>query len=457
MEPWSPFDQELAETMQSLPPPEPILKAVTPWREAMERILVGLCLTFVTLHFWYLDYLLPTLGTLSIYLGARSLRTANRYFKYFWIISLCKAIFLYCHSILLATPLLEENTSFSVLFGVATTFALFFFLRLGLRQAVREANCPQTRVPVLWAMVWYGVMIFLALMLPEPGWIVTLLMLYAFYRILKALSTVFQDLENSGYGIQAAPLRWSGGKMVWGYLLSLLALILIFSAWSNHLMPPAPEAWRAPEASETTEKLEELGFPSEFLARLPQEELDRLSGADLVWSQTDTQLNPIGVNLQDVQVRIAPQTYRCYHFFTAKTPAVVWQNRIALEPDTSGTVSDPTAWIFWEKRGTAYWAGLPLEPGSALDYFGSSHPQYSALFSYPFLTESRQGAAAYTIRFPQEIDFVSTILRYTMEDWRNFYPWRSLPDQPVHGFFNSQETQSYSTFYTKPEGEEAAS
>ena len=63
----------------SLPetPPDDVAQAVTPWRRAVRFVLWGLLLTSVTLNFWRLDVILPSVGLLLCLLGFRRLRREN--------------------------------------------------------------------------------------------------------------------------------------------------------------------------------------------------------------------------------------------------------------------------------------------------------------------------------------------------------------------------------------------
>ena len=58
------LDALLTEELSALPPSDGLVTEITPWRRATNRILVGLALTCITLNFFWLDYLLPTIGVL---------------------------------------------------------------------------------------------------------------------------------------------------------------------------------------------------------------------------------------------------------------------------------------------------------------------------------------------------------------------------------------------------------
>ena len=73
-------EELLADGLPDLPPEE-IVRSVTPWRRAMDRVLTGSALRAVTLSLFGLQYLLPALGTLLLLLGYRALRRENRWFR----------------------------------------------------------------------------------------------------------------------------------------------------------------------------------------------------------------------------------------------------------------------------------------------------------------------------------------------------------------------------------------
>ena len=198
MSQWDDFDCTLANSLSQLPPPDEGMDAVTPWRRAMDHVVAGLCLTCFTLNFLGLQYLLPAVGTMELYLGARTLRFANCWFRWFFIISACKGIFLYINLVLAATPFQPHLAPLNALFGVPLTAALLICFRQGLRQITREAATDIRKDPSLWALVWYGVLILLALFRPNPGWPLFLVLVFAFYRIVRALLSAAAELAWSG-------------------------------------------------------------------------------------------------------------------------------------------------------------------------------------------------------------------------------------------------------------------
>lgn len=100
------FDRRIVEDLSQLPPAPGEVWGYAPWRSAMTKILWGMGLTTIHFEFLYLQYLLPLLGAALLYLGFRSLRKENRWFKLCWALS--GLYLLYCGVIytLNATPLM---------------------------------------------------------------------------------------------------------------------------------------------------------------------------------------------------------------------------------------------------------------------------------------------------------------------------------------------------------------
>ena len=278
---WKDFDDALRDAVADLPPPEDTVQTVTPFRAAIRSVTAGLCLSFFTLDAWYLQYLLPALGAVLLCLGTRSLRNNSRWFCFMWIISVCEALSLYCNTMLRATRL-PDLTAFPWL-SLGLRAALLVCLHLGLRQAAAETGHSPKGAPVLWALVWYGVLVLLGIFWPQPGWIVFLTMAAAFVCIVRSLLRVSAQLSEAGYSLRAAPVRVSGGKLAAAYLLSLAVLTAGLSLAANHLPVEGHPLEQLSGSSETAAirtDLKALGFPEDLLDLLPETEIAKLSGAE---------------------------------------------------------------------------------------------------------------------------------------------------------------------------------
>lgn len=457
---WDDFDCALATSLSALPPPEETVRAVTPFRAAMGRVVWGLCLTSVTLNFWYLSCLLPALGAMLLVLGLRSLRRNNIWFRFCWFISIYQVIYLYGNTALAATPFSLDPDWLPLwlrgLEALIAAAALFFCLWRGLVRAADEVGQPRrAAAPALWALGWYAVVALLGVLWPQPGWAVGLAMLAAFVCIVRSLLRLSAALDGWGYAVRAAPVKIGGGKLAAAYLLSLAVLTAVLSLASNHLPVeacPVEQTFESAETAAIRADLTALGFPEEWLDLLPENEIAKLSGASGCYVNPDAwgDSTDNGVRYTDIQVQTGWRTFRCYHFFTVDTPRSVLQNQISLSHSSYAHVSDAAGQILWEKDGTAFAAELPLEESVRTSFFGDDEID-TALFSYPLFATERQGWCAYSAVFPGDWIYGVTILFYQTQALRNLYPYAPLPEQPIVGILNDLESQSYSTYPLEPQ------
>jgi len=267
----------------SLPetPPAGVVQAVTPWRQAMHRVLLGTALTCVTLNFWWLNYLLPFAGAVLSLLGFRALRLENRWFRAGWWLRVCRMLVL--------TVSLSESAFVGdreALRHVLT--ALTLLTELGTMVCLWRALCTvRGRVglppsaPAAGALaVWYTALCLLAFARCS-GLVIPIAMLAAYGFILRNLYRVSRQTEEAGYAIRSAPVRLSDAVAA-----ALAAGLCLAGILSGYLFGgKLPMEW-TPMQTVSSEKtapvrqhLLELGFPATVLQDLTEEELLACSGA----------------------------------------------------------------------------------------------------------------------------------------------------------------------------------
>lgn len=290
------FDTRLQEELTQLPPPEDVIAQVTPWRKAMNRVLTGLALNAVTLNFLALDYILPAIGTLLLVLGFRSLRRENRSFRLCWLLSLWKAAYTLVCLTLNATiwgrTIFQTSGASLAAYG---SCALYFVLLLafwsGLRNVKEKAGLPPHAGSAAALILWY-IPILIPSFLSDTGILPGIIIIAAFFLILRSLFRLSRELDQAGYAIQAAPVAISDRTLA--LLLSLalaLGLTIGYGVFSQY-----PMDWAEAPAAEKTDlrdSLLALGFPKAVLEDLTEADLARCQGAESVLcSVQDHPVNP---------------------------------------------------------------------------------------------------------------------------------------------------------------------
>lgn len=265
----------------SLPPqpPEDIVQEVTPWRTAMDRILVGLALTNITLNFLCLNYILPAVGCVQLLRGWRALRNENRWFRTGWYLSIPQAVFFFFTLVLNATVYQEVFFGLPLIpwltrFGIAAEFASFACLWGGFRAVQRKADQPPHAGAAAALMVWYGIICILGLQ-QYSGWLLGLPVILAYICIIRSLYSLSKELDEAGYAIEAAPVRLPDEVLV-----KLITVLLAAGILCGYLFFGRPSMeWQAVETAITAEQAEirdhlaGLGFPEELLDDLTAEDL----------------------------------------------------------------------------------------------------------------------------------------------------------------------------------------
>ena len=280
-------------------PPDDIVKEVSPWRNAMRRVLIGLALCSVKLNVWCLQYILPTCGMVLSFLGFRTLRQENKWFRYCFVISIIRMVCTLQFLILNSTIIL--NTFFSSRSSIVITavrlsllFAELFCFWRGIQEVQQKAEFPPKANSALALIIWYIILSVLALFSYNQAIIVIIAMIVSFFFILRNIYKLSLELDEAGYSIRTAPSRVAEWCIV-----SLLLFLLLTGCTLGYLFGNSyPMNFQEVNQTEQSEvaavksRLLELGFPEYVLNDLAPEDIAACDGALLVvYHSTDHPVN----------------------------------------------------------------------------------------------------------------------------------------------------------------------
>ena len=401
------FDLQLMDEMSQLPPPAPEVHDYTPWQASIRKIIWGMVLVTFRFEFFYLQYLLPLLGTTLLYLGYRSLRKSDPWFTLCWGLSAFLLVIHIAYDILTATPIMAQitqntvlNNSLTALMVVANAVILFA-LRAGIRRRFVSITGEKPKDWLGRGLVAYLLCLALALWSTlEPAtesglfgdsitndWLYYGRPIAAIVLQIYLLVCIFRQSESlvgQGYDIVPAPVRVPGKRFVLGVFL-LVLLASLPALWLSSRLPTGEArevtASLAGEQTAVRDHLIELGLPQELADTLDEAELTRCKDAYAVetgvWSDLNlsddivpqTEGNDLLVQLDDAQARLSvwlvflPQgQVRWYSFFQYDTlPALRLQEQFSL--DVSGIYSneDYTSALFWQEGDATYLSHLQVQ------------------------------------------------------------------------------------------------
>ena len=486
------FDRMMEEELSALPPPDSLVREVTPWRRAMRRIVWGIGLTTLTLNFWYLDYLLPAIGVVLLFLGFRTLRRENRWFFICWLVSLCDLAACFLERVLDATiwadvllplPLWSGMTAL----GLVQTFCLWKGIR-----AVRRAAGQEDRAKAAAALLAFqSLLVALGVLgggtLQLHGLFFLAVFLTIYLCVMRSLSRLPALLDGAGYGVRAAPARLPE-RGVWIAWFALLAagILLAGALWCRYPMEwaPVPDNEQA-GLEEIRSHLVELGVPEQVADDLSAEDLFSLEGAlrveaevteapfnngKMMYTSTGVYYSEYVVKelkVTNLAVELPGRQWKIIHHFQWQVqPKYRTTECIALKSAAhtgvesvhmEGTV---TGRLLYDKDGTTYlgdYYRLEEEVFTTNSIFWSPTEKhlFMALFSIPLGGENCRGYLTYPMSTGEDNKILQSWMNYThqvgfwnyplmtAEEYEKLGIWRSGSFQTAQASINwiSEETE----------------
>lgn len=441
------FDQQVIEQLSEIIPPEEEIRRTNPWSKPIDFITWGLILATLHLNFLYLQYILPTIGVILIFLGFRSLRNENIYFKVLWVFSIIMLFSQLTELVSVSTPLNIVDYPELALGTVMVAFqiAMFLIFHKALKETFKKANKPMTRSPLLWASLWTVASFFIALSPLNESWLVFIPMIVFYVLIVRSLLQVGEQLDDTGYVLTNAPVSISSRTFGWSYFLIALAVVITCNAYYNHLKLE-PQEYQPPNITAARQHLLDMEFPAEALQYLSDEDVALLVDAVnvevfnkmLMFDPRKVEhregsegymyiihtYEPGKRNIQasTIYIEMPENVVYVMQYFTWLEGNPVWQDGIVIHGESKEVDADDkeiiSSGLFYSKKGIKYTADFPrlvCEPITINTMFGTYYtvPIIGAL-SYPFGSESQGGYVLYryTVKADSNIFATYAIFNY---------------------------------------------
>ena len=395
------FDRFLMDEVSQLPPSKDMVAAATPWQSAMEKIMWGVALNTFTLEFFYLQYILPLLGSVLMYLGFRSLRKENKPFTLCWLISGYMLIRHAVFDVLAATPILQ-SISESVwnwpLVALSHTvfFVLLFALRSGIRQAFASTGgeSPKDWIgrAILARISSFAIALWSTLVpLTEPGaffgpqimdewkWLYygrSIAFIALEIYVLVCISKQTKTLAGRGYHVAPAPVKLTSRTVLVGIFAAVLLSIPPVSYLGSHVSMPDAEVLEqnlTQQQEVTKNRLVSMGLPQGLADILDESELDACTGALGVYAPTymgtvkftDERVKHDNFAVEwagDAQIQLSAwmvalpdHTTRIYYWFEyLQLPKLRLQEQFSLDPSGNYPSEDFSSRLVWTENNEQY-------------------------------------------------------------------------------------------------------
>lgn len=458
------FDERLARAAGALPPGEGELREFSPFGFCIFYIVAGLALTTIRLNFFGLEYLLPTVGYVCLYLGFRTLRRENRWYRICFWLSAAWLVLQWACLLLLATPLAPRLQALRIYPLALAPLVFYYCFHRGLTASWEKTGQEMQGAPMVGAILWYLAALVLGLV--SGGLLSGLILLVCYVLVLRSLGRAGGRLEAVGYALEAAPVRLSKRSVWLGVLAATLIPVVVLSLCFTRPRLEASARPAGEQAGQETlgQELEALGFPRAILNDLSAQDLEGFAGTvavrsfgelkedDNPWRQPDGSLELMTVYTWQSETQM-----RILHWFRWLDPPMLRMGE-GLSCNLPDTVSElgwdrvgqPGGRLLWEQGGTAMAAPFPqltTQMDTVNGFFGeSTYPRLTARFSYPLGADRFRGYVVYDYTCPPD-DFDGLSLNYYHQRTPLCYPWQ-LPGGGWLGGGVFRNYQDYSNLFS---------
>jgi hypothetical protein len=465
------FEEMLKSTILELPPEE-IVESVTPWKKAIHYVLIGLALSTLTLNFWCLDYILPTIGIVLCLLGFRILRQENKWFRGCFFLAVIRvvynlSIFILNTTIIPSTILNTTilNTTIASILTVVILLSLFaelFCFWRGLRAVQKKVGLTPHANGVVALIIWY---VFVALLwvIEYSGWIIVIAMVIGYIFIIRTIYTISKELDEAGYSIQTASVKITDRTLV-----ILIALFLLIGSICGYLFGASyPMEWTSISDTESSEVEEiknhllELGFPENILKDLSVEDIMACEGAlrvkidgtnlstDSGETATDDDKNVLQITGIGVQLSSNLEKWMVFsHFLWKDNPNFYGTESVQLWPaygnyegwNSEGKISGRVLYDKDGKTFTSSYYSLKEQSDTFESIFGGEeiYTDIFATFSMPKKGEHYRGYVAYQMEGFGEKYTINTWINYThQQNWLQ-YPVKTAMEKRMESSWDEE-------------------
>ncbi|MBO4837844.1 MAG: hypothetical protein J5493_00535 [Lachnospiraceae bacterium] len=421
--------------MDSLPPEaDPsVSSSIAPGRQGMLFILISVALGLLTLHFLYLDLILPVISYGLGLLGWHRLKEANGSFRRGWTLQLVRTVlylfFLFQQMSVWTMEEILTKVGYAAFGWVCTLLlmAQLYFLRQGIREVQRKAGQPEDTKAVNALIAEIAVLCVLGFL--DVRGLLALIMIIVLIVCLKNLFKLTGALNEAGYALSGRPARIRPAVLL-GIYAVLVLLVCALAPRSYPMQWQERQKVQQSAALAVAADLKAKGFPDEVMQDLTEEDLLSCEGAVSVMKYRSEVSTPDldGLLLQAVAVVLdegrglggAPRVWRIFYHFSLPdrdhgrgTEALEIPETLFRPFGGEDCVTEtPCGWIFHEEKGktvTAPISGIERKHyTTSPDLFGTYYTYDSWFAGFSLSSDCRRvrGYVALTVQDAYgEIDF----------------------------------------------------
>lgn len=440
---------------------EPEIYKINPWCSPFKLITWGLILTTFTMNFFYLQYILPVIGIVLLYLGSRSLKNSNHSFKIFNRLTIINLFWRLAVLGVNTTKLNQNKILFYIIYSVSTLLiiAILTALRGGIKSLYKKSNRKYKKDILLFLIIFEIVFGISAAVFFEEIQVLALPIMIVYIILIICITKIPNQLREIGFELVSSPVKANGKLIVTLYLIAAAVMVLVCSFITNFPRDHS-EPYAKAEFSEQKQILRDSGYNGKSLQYLTDAESALLGGShDINESYDDISYYKYGkyvfpeskdsMSCESTVINMYNEDAYFILYFEWNDDAVIWQDSFNYNiSDLDDTLELLGGNLFFEKDGQTFSApinNLIAENKEVTSFIGSSNYKY--IFgdvSFPLGSQNRCGYILAKAKYRTYTNGCSILNYYHAQTFLN-YPYTDLTEK-TFAMFDSNTRQFYTNF-----------
>lgn len=462
------FEKFLREEASEIDIGEKSVKKVNPWKKSTDMIFAGLILQLFGIGIFYLNYILPLVGSLLIVIGFRMLSNENKWFKAGFVFSLLRSC-AQAVSLILESALIKDQALQTFLSWPWSVINAVFILGAvgclwgGFRGVQKKAGVP-VRTKSLCALFLIYLLPSLLLIINIRMALLLILLPALLIIVVVCFRRIINDISASGYSIRPKAVKipvWA--VIAIGLTVTATGVLIGNFFFASYPMDYEPlEASQSQEAASVKEQLIELNFPERLIDDLTEEDLKDCENPITVIvraPEKEPAFEDLYLQYVFVQTEAKTETWKIFCFYNWSPPPKVYRTDCVY----IGPLYSTGSLVDWEKAGEISGRVLCEKDGKtyASPYYSLSETmagerkrrtplflssdgseKIGILGKMSFLagSENCRGYIAHKVRLNSELDMAHLHVTYCCYGTRFIYPYEEISENMSGYSYHNAET-----------------
>lgn len=439
--------------------------------ESVKNITIGFMFTIMTFNFLWLQYILPTIAAVLLYIGFRDIRKEDKNLNTAWIFSVINLVLHILNLIYVSTPLNINSNNIGMMVVISTTFQIAFLIifRKGIKNIFNKEDIILKKDPILRIIIWRIIVVMLAISGLGQIWIISLPIIIYYFYIFRSLYKLSYEFKDNNYINENRVQGFNKNQLLLIYGITCTFIVGICCIFSNHIKLNSNEVISVNEFA-TRNMLIDKGVSVEIVKDIADEDISNLKNIVNVEVFKDnlifnSMVNDIGsifdphsnnkargreLEVTSIFIELKGNEMYAIEYFNWKKEGPYWQDGFAVS--NTWPLELINGRLLYEVENTNYYAKIPRLRGGLVtsnDIFGYERQEnkITGVMNYPSKSKEQRGYVFYKIHIQEGTIAGSNIVDYVHYNHPFRIPYEEVEKKSL--MFSDNLRQHATNFRTK--------